>query len=72
MPFLGTTLSGIFRLFDIDVPPYTTTAAHRVELGAMQHVGRPMVLFLTEIDSRKSEHDSPRQIRLVERDLSLV
>ena len=29
VPFSGTALSGIFRLFDIDVPPYITTAAHR-------------------------------------------
>ena len=28
----------------------------------MQHVGRPMALNLTEIDSQKSEHDSRRVI----------
>ena len=71
MPFSGTNSQRhFFRLFDIDVPPYTTTARRTVELGAMQHVGRPMVLILTESVSRKSEHDTAWQIIILDRDLS--
>ena len=68
MPFSGIALSSIFREFDVNVALCMTSAA-RPSPEAMQDAGPPMALFLTEIVSRKSEHDSRRQIRLVERDL---
>ena len=56
VPFSGTTLIGIFRLFGIDVQPYTTTAAHR---GAGCHASRrarSLVKYgITPIDSTKMD-----------------
>ena len=68
MPFSGIALNSIFREFDVNVALCMTSAA-RPSPEAMQDAGPPMALFLTEIVSRKSEHDSPWGIRLVERDL---
>ena len=69
--FSDSGLSGISRLFDIDVALCMTTAAglHSVRRVAMQHVGRPKALNFTEIVSQKSEHVIRRQISIVERDL---
>ena len=68
MPFSGIALTSIFREFDVNVALCMTSAA-RPSPEAMQDTGPPMALFLTEIVSRKSEHDSRWGIRLVERDL---
>ena len=48
---------------------HTRPPRHTLYLAAMQHGGRPMALKWTEIESQKSEHDSARQISIVERDL---
>ena len=66
MPFSGIALSSIFREFDVNVALCMTSAA-RPSPEAMQDAGPPMALFLTEIVSRKSEHDSRRQISILER-----
>ena len=68
MPFSGIALSSIFREFDVNVALCMTSAAWPSP-EAMQDAGPPMALFLTEIDSQKSEHDSRWGIRLVERNL---
>ena len=53
-------------------PPYVPPPQHGVRRVAMQHVGRPKALNLTEVVSQKSEHVIRRQISIVERDLRLI
>jgi hypothetical protein len=60
VPFLDSGLSSrAFFEYLTYAWPYVPPPQHgvrRVAMQSMQHAGRPMVLFLTESVSQKSEH----------------